>query len=349
MGLGLSLMSTLLPWGAFMSGGVASTPPTWTFAVLWEPSLGLGLSLMSTLLPWGAFMSGGVASTPPTWTFAVGIAAAGLLCVAACRTGAAKAPFGVAVHVAMPVLAAAVVGLRMLGDTGSASAVLDMVRGIASGVTAAFFFVFAWLAMAYSSRAHEGSAVPFAVGLSLAFSVGAVVLPLHALSQSAASLMAPVLSLVFLVVASCSSFEHLGGLSLAFSVGAVVLPLHALSQSAASLMAPVLSLVFLVVASCSSFEHLGHRGMADAPDPVEPGPLSIEEAAARLAADRGLSPRETEVLVRLASGRSAEGIAEVLGISPNTVRAHVRNIHEKLQVSSRDQVIDAIEAARRQG
>ncbi len=270
-------------------------------AGLWEPSLGLGLSLMSTLLPWGAFMSGGVASTPPTWTFAAGIATAGLLCLAACHSGVTKVSFGMAVHVAMPVLAAAVVGLRMLGDTGSTSVVLDVVRGVASGATAAFFFVFAWLAMGYSARAHGGSAAPFAVGLALAF-----------------------------------------------AVGAVILPIHALNQSAASLLAPALSLVFLVVASCSSFEHLGHRGVADVPQPDEPGPLSVEEAADRLAVERGLSPRETEVLVRLASGRSAEGIAEVLGISPNTVRAHVRNIHEKLQVSSRDQVVDAIEAARRQ-
>ena len=271
-------------------------------AGLWEPSLGLGLSLMSTLLPWGAFMSGGAASTPSAWTFAAGIAAAGLLCLAACRAGVTKAPFGMAVHVAMPVLAAAVVGLRMLGDTGSPSAVLDAVRGVASGATAAFFFVFAWLAMVYSSRSHGGSTVPFAVGLSLAF-----------------------------------------------AVGAVILPLHVLNQSVASFMAPVLSLVFLVVASCSSLEHLGHRGQADVSAHVAPGPLSVEEAAARLAAERGLSPRETEMLVRLASGRSAEGIAEVLGISPNTVRAHVRNIHEKLQVSSRDQVVDAIEAARTRG
>ena len=75
--------------------------------------------------------------------------------------------------------------------------------------------------------------------------------------------------------------------------------------------------------------------------------LGVEEAAARLATERGLSPREGQVLAQLASGRSAEGIAEVLGISPHTVRAHVRRIHEKLQVSSRDEVVDAIEAVRK--
>ena len=51
--------------------------------------------------------------------------------------------------------------------------------------------------------------------------------------------------------------------------------------------------------------------------------------------------------MQLACGRSAQGAAEVLGISPHTVRAHVRRIHEKLAVSSRDQVVDAIEALRR--
>lgn len=268
---------------------------------LWEPALGFGLSLMSTLLPWGAFFAGGPASTPPAWTFAVGMAAAGCGLLVAAYTRLAQVPFEVAVHVAMPVLAAAVVALRMLGDVGSSDAALSMVKGVASGVAAVGFAVFAWLAMGHAARMQRDAVPPYAAGF-------------------------------------CA----------AFAVGAVILPLHGLNQSAASLAAPVLSLAFLVVTSCSSLGHLGHRGASETAGHAGAGPMSVEKAAERLAAERGLSPRETQVLVRLASGRSAEGIAEVLGISPNTVRAHVRSIHEKLQVSSRDQVVDAIEAARTQ-
>jgi len=48
-----------------------------------------------------------------------------------------------------------------------------------------------------------------------------------------------------------------------------------------------------------------------------------------------LTPREIEVLVRLASGKSGEDIADELNIAPLTVRTHVRNLLSKLGVHSR--------------
>jgi len=48
-----------------------------------------------------------------------------------------------------------------------------------------------------------------------------------------------------------------------------------------------------------------------------------------------LTPREREVLKLLASGHSTYAIAELLSISPNTVRNHVQRILQKLQVHSR--------------
>lgn len=48
-----------------------------------------------------------------------------------------------------------------------------------------------------------------------------------------------------------------------------------------------------------------------------------------------LAPRELEVLGLVAEGLSNRAIAEQLGISPNTVKNHVGNILEKLQLHSR--------------
>lgn len=52
-----------------------------------------------------------------------------------------------------------------------------------------------------------------------------------------------------------------------------------------------------------------------------------------------LSSRETEVLEYLCEGENYRAIAQALGISGDTVRAHIKNIYEKLQVHSRAEVV----------
>lgn len=49
----------------------------------------------------------------------------------------------------------------------------------------------------------------------------------------------------------------------------------------------------------------------------------------------GLTDREREILHSLSSGHSDKEIGERLGISPHTVRNHVKSIYAKLQVHSR--------------
>lgn len=57
-----------------------------------------------------------------------------------------------------------------------------------------------------------------------------------------------------------------------------------------------------------------------------------------------LSAREVEVLEQLSTGLPYTAIAEILFISPSTVRRHIENIYQKLQVHSK---IEAIELAKR--
>jgi LuxR family transcriptional regulator, maltose regulon positive regulatory protein len=78
-----------------------------------------------------------------------------------------------------------------------------------------------------------------------------------------------------------------------------------------------------------------------------------QDDAAALAARLGtngasksvLSPREQQVVELLAAGHTGDQVAEQLGISPATVRVHVRNATGKLGASTRTQAV-AIAVAR---
>jgi DNA-binding NarL/FixJ family response regulator len=52
-----------------------------------------------------------------------------------------------------------------------------------------------------------------------------------------------------------------------------------------------------------------------------------------------LSSREQEVLDCLAQGLAYKQIGDQLGISINTIRAHLRHIYEKLHVQSRTEAV----------
>lgn len=56
----------------------------------------------------------------------------------------------------------------------------------------------------------------------------------------------------------------------------------------------------------------------------------------------GLSPREESVLALLIHDKTADGIAEALGISVSTMRKHCNNIYQKLGISQRIQLNDMI-------
>lgn len=72
----------------------------------------------------------------------------------------------------------------------------------------------------------------------------------------------------------------------------------------------------------------------------------IERRCNVLAREYRLSKRETEVLVLLGWGKSAKRIEELLVLSANTVKTHVRHIYSKLGIHSRaelDTLIDEVQ------
>ncbi|HEX3797770.1 MAG TPA: response regulator transcription factor [Verrucomicrobiae bacterium] len=69
-----------------------------------------------------------------------------------------------------------------------------------------------------------------------------------------------------------------------------------------------------------------------------------KEVATRLASRRSfeeLTPREVEVLQELAKGLANKEIADVLNISENTTKGHLKNIIGKLRVADRTEAVTA--------
>lgn len=101
---------------------------------------------------------------------------------------------------------------------------------------------------------------------------------------------------------------------------------------------------WLVVSAGMALASLGEKR--------EPGEFREEDATSPqshfeskcdlLAEKKRLSPRETMVMTMFAQGRSALYIAEELCISESTVRTHIRRIYSKLDIHSRQELIDAV-------
>lgn len=71
---------------------------------------------------------------------------------------------------------------------------------------------------------------------------------------------------------------------------------------------------------------------------------SYEQRIADIADEAELTKREREVMEFLARGRSAKYIADALVISQNTVWSHVKRVYAKTGVSSKQELIDLVEA-----
>lgn len=69
----------------------------------------------------------------------------------------------------------------------------------------------------------------------------------------------------------------------------------------------------------------------------------IERHCAEVARDFGLTPRESEVIVLLAYGRTLAIIARDLHIAQGTARTHIENIYRKLDVHKQQELIDLVD------
>lgn len=118
------------------------------------------------------------------------------------------------------------------------------------------------------------------------------------------------------------------------------------AQANASFLVALLSYVLTVTAilTLNDRNFIEGRLFRDL-DTAVPGQVtfeSIDEKCAEIGTAHKLTKREIEVMKLLCKGRSKSYIAETLFISENTVRSHARHIYQKLNVHSKQEMMDLL-------
>ncbi len=142
-----------------------------------------------------------------------------------------------------------------------------------------------------------------------------------------------------------------GFLQLGVLLGNAAAQVMAPSLSAGGLTAACLILIVVLVCAEALLPTREEHGRVTAPlamanqsdDETEDSALKVDAAVEAIAKAYGLSNRETEILGYLARGRSQPYIRETLVLSKSTVSTHVRHIYGKLDVHSRQELLDKLE------
>ncbi len=96
---------------------------------------------------------------------------------------------------------------------------------------------------------------------------------------------------------------------------------------------------YLIKGSNSKFLINGIREVYEGGAPMSPSIARQVIASFIPSQQSSLSERELEVLQKLSNGTNNKQIAEDLFVSPNTVKAHIKNIYKKLHVNSRAEAV----------
>lgn len=85
-------------------------------------------------------------------------------------------------------------------------------------------------------------------------------------------------------------------------------------------------------------------GDSGSPAPeMEAAVVTQPEACRMLGEEAGLSPRETDIIVLVSEGNSQKRVSEKLGISYGTVQWYMKLIYRKLDIHSKQELVDLVE------
>lgn len=222
-------------------------------------------------------------------------------------------------RVAVPIMVLGCVVLAVFFEVNSAIAILLI------GIGYEFFDVLVWILFASMSRSHrDGAGYIYGLGVaSMFFGMAAGLLAgdlAHTLVSSGT------LQLTMIAMASIISLVFTGFMLFPEGMMSKLSPLRpgAKKQRKTSLD-------------------------SEARTTEEKAPVSeqrpLEDRCSDVARDCGLTPRESEVLLLLAKGRTVPVIARDLQIAKGTARTHTERIYRKLDVHKQQELIDKVENA----
>jgi DNA-binding CsgD family transcriptional regulator len=108
---------------------------------------------------------------------------------------------------------------------------------------------------------------------------------------------------------------------------------------------PVLSTLYFIYLVLSPGVKAWHSMFIPAKDETSSAPgENLEGRCEQLSLSCGLSPRESEIMLFIGRGYSPAFIAKKLFLSDSTVRSHVKNIYRKLNVNSREDLLQLIDS-----
>lgn len=225
-------------------------------------------------------------------------------------------------RVAIPTMVLGCVVLALFFEVNSSIAILLI------GIGYEFFDVLAWILFADMSRTHrDGAGYIYGLGVaSMFFGMAAGLLAgdlAHSLIASGA------VQLTVIAMASIISLVFTGFMLFPEGMMSKLSPLRPNGKKQRK------------ADKEGGDEDGGERNVDGAGSKEKP----LEDRCAAVAFDRGLTPRESEVLILLAKGRTVPVIARDLQIAKGTARTHTERIYRKLDVHKQQELIDMVENA----
>lgn len=170
-----------------------------------------------------------------------------------------------------------------------------------------------------------------------------------AIMDTGYSLLEATLYLIIVDKISTTSTNKLRIICAFFLVDSIAYPIgEAMAQAPSEWLGTIAAIltVLLAVAGIWLFSERNINAfLLETPDSPNPE-ASFENKARAVALGSSLSERETQIMLLFAQGRSAVFIGELIFISANTVRTHIKHIYSKLGVHSRQELINLIEQAK---